>query len=1237
MIPPYGKIHVSLSNEYVEFYEEKSLKDTHKCTAKENGIKVSCEEEESTTVGCTRDDIFMDGHTDEKDSGETNHQRGYHHSLLSKHHLRDGKGGDTSQELTSSGVRNTEVEKGKLHVEPTTALLVPPVQDGGGKGSLRGGDGGVAMVDSIRSGRSSHGEGSSNQVKCKSRRALPSTVRLKGFKKICNRTFNKYYFIGKPFRRYVKIRKSASQEKVKKNASRKVSTDGIVISKKKGAQACHGPGDFSVKRQDMVSSESAKTGSEVTMGEKAHTEGNIIPVKKCVHQVLLPSPKVRIVNRGNVILSKMTTKENNSKKKVEKVEKVKKIKIVKKIVKEGKPIDLKRKNGVDEDAGQHIGEDNCHTHETSTVSIQKTKFHVHTEKCETMGKGVVNGKEEITNGSCSSRIEANSLLEYTEGSPKKKKKKKRKKKKKNKGTPEGGCTIGGGGHTFGEGSPGDTHLTGKFSVEGKPNGNAAMREENFPERVQHKMLDSLQKTQIDSGQHSKEGVTTATPNGVTVHNEEKWDNKSVREIAERKGEMIKKGEERNTSVEEREVGLMVGPTGREKEGGKRKKKKKKSESESVSVSPIGNGNDNGNGYGSGNRSEDGGAGRQKELKPGELNMSEYLILKEIKIKQSNEVVQLNLDSSFFVSKGAGLYNYGQNICFFNSIIQTIVRIPYICKDLLNKLHSLNCEKKKVSVFCFYCLFEQFACNIISKKCGIKNMLIPYIKKYICNNYIVGYQEDVHEYLRYFLCSLERSSFSSSIYIQKMFTGVTKNITICTKCNNVSLKYEQYYELSLDISSSNNLEEALKKYLSKETLMGDNGYYCDNCRKKKKATKQCVINKLPRVLTIQIKRFFMNSKFNVVKNHKHISYPLYLDMKGYVNNYDLFQNDFNNNVISLYEKVNSSTGGISHQGSGVASDTRNGAGSDQRNGAGSDQRNGAGSDQRNGVGSDQRNGASSNMHGDNQSAPQGGRPNPHVLNQIAHIFAELKREVCKRKIKNQLTSSDLRSIIMETKKRIIKELNKIKFSKFYNDILLSISKDIDTLYCHMRANANSKHFSLKGALFNFKVEYLSGQERHLPSHSESCTTENGNRSETNRFGERREHSAREAHNGKNHSNQRNASYFSYELTGLIKHIGSGTEYGHYVALTKSNNNIYLLCDDNNISYINKKDILNCVKNAYVFIYTCIHPRFIDFYNKYVDVLEKKKFNINLPVFEKRVEFKERITMPKQKFISRSLHF
>lgn len=167
-------------------------------------------------------------------------------------------------------------------------------------------------------------------------------------------------------------------------------------------------------------------------------------------------------------------------------------------------------------------------------------------------------------------------------------------------------------------------------------------------------------------------------------------------------------------------------------------------------------------------------------------------------------------------------------------------------------------------------------------------------------------------------------------------------------------------------------------------------------------------------------------------------------------------------------------------------------------------------------------------------------------------------------------------------------------------------------------------NINADFINYNHNFDSPAKDHHNNNPHQNNDENNNRHSNVNFKEG---------NAKN-SNKKN-NYFSFELTGLIKHIGSGTDYGHYIALTKSNNNIYLQCDDNHISYINKKDILNCVKNAYVFIYTCINPEFIDFYNKYVDVLEKKNFDINLPVFEKRVKFKERITMPKEKFINKSL--
>lgn len=665
---------------------------------------------------------------------------------------------------------------------------------------------------------------------------------------------------------------------------------------------------------------------------------------------------------------------------------------------------------------------------------------------------------------------------------------------------------------------------------------------------------------------------------------------------------------------------------------------------------------------------------QTKLKDRELkdrNASEFkqddIIIDEIKRKAASEIIRLNLDSSFYSSKGAGLHNRGQNICFFNSIIQSIVRIPYICKDLINKLHSLNCEKRKKKVFCFFCLFEQLACNIVSRdNVTVSNVLVPYIRKYVCSGYKIGYQEDVHEYLRYFLSSLEKCSIYSSIYIQKMFTGVTKNVTICIKCNNVSLKYEQYYELSLDISSSNNLEDALKKFLSKETLEGENGYYCEQCKKKTVASRQCVINKIPRILTIQIKRFFMNTHFDIVKSHKAITYPLRLDMRCFLNKYDIRENSLNKNAVALYEKAflhknrRNRTEKIDKT---EKTDLKSGADPSEYNGANTDntRKESATCVYRYSADPNKeemtselegekvavdscRNNWYEKLDGCNRgtrnwcpppviSKLKGGNGNRNVcvLKDIENIFTDMLCEILQKHSKKKLSISDLKTIVIEKKKLLFKSLSKIRHSTVYDDVYLKICRDLSKFYYIYKTNINNDEFMLKTAMFKYRFDdsliRLTSEAPDADEFDNGISVNSTNEMKSTQY----IHGKNGDVNKKDDSN----NYFHFELTGLIKHIGSGTDFGHYVALTKSKNS-YLECDDRNVTSIKEKDMLSCIKNAYVFVYTSINPHFIDFYNKYIDVFEKNKFDMNLPVFEKNVDFKERITMPKGTFIKSLLY-
>ncbi|KAJ2710872.1 hypothetical protein H4R19_003526 [Coemansia spiralis] len=85
------------------------------------------------------------------------------------------------------------------------------------------------------------------------------------------------------------------------------------------------------------------------------------------------------------------------------------------------------------------------------------------------------------------------------------------------------------------------------------------------------------------------------------------------------------------------------------------------------------------------------------------------------------------------------------------------------------------------------------------------------------------------------------------------------------------------DVSLDIQASSTLAKALRSFIRPETLSKGNRYKCEKCTKLVDATKQMTIYQLPRILTLQLKRF---SVFGG-KIGRHVEFPLSLDMAGYV--------------------------------------------------------------------------------------------------------------------------------------------------------------------------------------------------------------------------------------------------------------------------------------------------------------------------------------------------------------------
>ena len=79
-----------------------------------------------------------------------------------------------------------------------------------------------------------------------------------------------------------------------------------------------------------------------------------------------------------------------------------------------------------------------------------------------------------------------------------------------------------------------------------------------------------------------------------------------------------------------------------------------------------------------------------------------------------------------------------------------------------------------------------------------------------------------------------------------------------------------------------LYDSLNEVTVKDTLEGDNMYTCSQCGKKVRAEKRACFKKLPKILCFNTMRY----TFNMItmmkeKVNTHFSFPLHLDMAGYV--------------------------------------------------------------------------------------------------------------------------------------------------------------------------------------------------------------------------------------------------------------------------------------------------------------------------------------------------------------------
>jgi ubiquitin carboxyl-terminal hydrolase 12/46 len=84
------------------------------------------------------------------------------------------------------------------------------------------------------------------------------------------------------------------------------------------------------------------------------------------------------------------------------------------------------------------------------------------------------------------------------------------------------------------------------------------------------------------------------------------------------------------------------------------------------------------------------------------------------------------------------------------------------------------------------------------------------------------------------------------------------------------------DLPLDIEQNSSLTACLRKFSSTETLTARNKFYCETCCALQEAEKRMCLRRLPRILTLHLKRFkYVEQLQNFSKLSHRVVFPLEL--------------------------------------------------------------------------------------------------------------------------------------------------------------------------------------------------------------------------------------------------------------------------------------------------------------------------------------------------------------------------
>ncbi|CAN7994990.1 unnamed protein product, partial [Ixodes hexagonus] len=239
----------------------------------------------------------------------------------------------------------------------------------------------------------------------------------------------------------------------------------------------------------------------------------------------------------------------------------------------------------------------------------------------------------------------------------------------------------------------------------------------------------------------------------------------------------------------------------------------------------------------------------------------------------------------FYSGYVGLVNQAMT-CYLNSLLQTLYMTPEF-RNALYRWEFDGTEQDAAKSIPFQ-LQKLFLLLQTSSRPAIGTTELT--TSFGWDSSEAWQQHDVQELCRVMFDALEHKfkKTNQANLICQLYEGKLKDYVQCLECGSESAREDTFLDVPLVVrpfgssQAYGSVEEALRAFVTPETLEGSNQYSCDKCGKKCDAHKGLKFVRFPYLLTLQLKRFdFDPVTMHRIKLNDKVTFPEILDLNQFV--------------------------------------------------------------------------------------------------------------------------------------------------------------------------------------------------------------------------------------------------------------------------------------------------------------------------------------------------------------------